>query len=219
MTARRFRDRREAGLLLATRLAKYAGRRDVVVLALPRGGVPVAFEIARALRAPLDVFIIRKLGVPGHAEFAMGAIGSGGVQALDTRLIDSLGLSRREVLDVVERERRELTRRESLYRDHRPYPRIESNTVVLVDDGLATGASMFVAVRALRNMGPARIAVAVPVAPADTCCTMWTCADEVICLQTPEPFVAVGAWYDDFEQVSDEEVRAFLADAVLERAS
>jgi len=216
MTPRRFRDRREAGRLLAKLLLKYAGRRNVIVLALPRGGVPVGAEIARALHAPLDVLTIRKLGVPGHDEFAMGAVGSGGTQVLDTRLIDRLGVSPRQVLDAVERERRELNRRLSLYRDHRPFPRIEGNIVVLVDDGLATGASMFVAIDALRNMRPARIVLAVPVAPTTTCCLFRKHADEVVCLQTPEPFVAVGDAYDDFTQVSDEEVRALLADAVLE---
>ena len=216
MTPRRFRDRREAGRLLAKLLLKYAGRRNVIVLALPRGGVPVGAEIARALHAPLDVLTIRKLGVPGHDEFAMGAVGSGGTQVLDTRLIDRLGVSPRQVLDAVERERRELNRRLGLYRDHRPFPRIEGNIVVLVDDGLATGASMFVAIDALRNMRPARIVLAVPVAPTTTCCLFRKHADEVVCLQTPEPFVAVGDAYDDFTQVSDEEVRALLADAVLE---
>jgi putative phosphoribosyl transferase len=219
VTTRRFRNRREAGCLLAALLTKYAERRDVVVLGLPRGGVPVAFEIARSLHAPLDVLTIRKLGVPGNGEFAMGAIGSGGIGVLDTRLIERLGVSPREVLEVVERERRELTRRQSLYRDHRPFPRIEGNVVVLVDDGLATGASMVVAVDALRNMRPARIVLAVPVAPAATRSLLRSYADDVFCLQTPEPFVAVGVCYDDFAPVSDDEVRALLADAALERAS
>jgi putative phosphoribosyl transferase len=218
MTPRRFRDRHEAGRCLVKPLLDYAGRRDVVVLALPRGGVPVAFEIARALHAPLDVLTIRKVGVPGCSEFAMGAVGSGGTQILDRCLIDRLGVSRREVLDAVERERRELNRRLSLYRDHRPFPRIDKNIVLLVDDGLATGASMVVAVGALRNLRPARIVLAVPVAPAATCRVLRGHADEVVCLQTPDPFVAVGAWYDDFAQVSDDEVRALLGDAALELA-
>jgi putative phosphoribosyl transferase len=218
MAFERFRDRREAGRLLAEPLLQYAGRRDVVVLALPRGGVPVAFEIARALHAPLDVLTIRKLGVPGYSEFAMGAIGSGGAQVLDIGLIDRLGISRREVLDAVERERRELNRRLSLYRDRRPFPRIERNVVLLVDDGLATGASMCVAVDALRNMRPARIVVAVPVAPLATCRHFRRHADDIVCLQTPEPFEAVGNWYDDFSQVSDDEVRALLESAALEPA-
>jgi len=218
MTPRHFRDRREAGRLLSKLLLHYAARRDVVVLALPRGGVPVAFEIARALNAPLDVLTIRKLGVPGCSEFSMGAIGSGGTQVLDTGFIDRLGISPREVLDAVERERRELNRRLSLYRDHRPFPRIEGNIVVLVDDGLATGASMYVAVDALRNMRPARIVVAVPVAPSGTCRLFRSHADDVVCLQTPEPFLAVGTWYDDFAQLSDDEVRALLDGAALQPA-
>jgi putative phosphoribosyl transferase len=214
---RRFRDRRNAGRRLALALASFAGRHDVVVLGLPRGGVPVAFEVAHALRVPLDVFAVRKIGVPGNEELAMGAIGSGGFEALDSKLIAELGLSWADVLCVVERERRELARRQTLYRDHRSYPQIAGNVVILIDDGLATGASMFVAVDALRAMQPARIVVAVPVAPSDALRSLCAYADDVVCLQTPENFGGVGGWYDDFEQVSDDEVRRLLARAQLER--
>src|ERR1035441_4554026 len=160
-----FRDRREAGRLLASRLRHFANRRDVVILALPRGGVPIAYEVAIAIGAPLDVFTVRKLGVPGHEEFAMGAIGSGGAYVLNSELIDALHVSQAEVDDVTKRESQELKRREHLYRDSRPYPKLEGRTVILIDDGMATGASMIVAVNALRQKFPTKIVVAVPVAP------------------------------------------------------
>jgi putative phosphoribosyl transferase len=214
-----FRDRREAGRLLAPLLRQYANRRDVIVLALPRGGVPVAYEVAMALGAPLDVFTVRKLGVPGHEELAMGALGSGGAYVLNYDVVDALHISHREVVRVVERERQELERRERLYRDSRPYPELENKTVILVDDGLATGASMLVAVNALRRMHPAKIIVAVPVAPPETCEMLREHADDAICYETPEPFGGVGAWYEDFSQVTDDEVRALLNQASLRRAS
>jgi predicted phosphoribosyltransferase len=214
-----FRDRREGGRLLAPLLRQYAGRRDVIVLALPRGGVPVAYEVAMALGVPLDVFTVRKLGVPGREELAMGAIGSGGAYVLNYEVIEALNISHGEVVRAVERERRELERRERLYRDSRPYPQLENKIVILIDDGLATGASMLVAVNALRRKHPAKIVVAVPVAPRETCDMLRGHADEAICYETPEPFGGVGAWYEDFSQVTDGEVRALLNAAALRRAS
>lgn len=215
---RPFDDRRDAGRALALLLHDYAARDDVVVLALPRGGVPVAYEIARALRVPLDVFAVRKLGVPGQEELAMGAIGTGGADVLNYDVIDALRISHGEVARVAERERRELERRERLYRDSRPYPQIEGKTVLLVDDGVATGASMLVAVQALRQKHPDRIVVAVPVAPAPTCAMLRRHADAVICARTPVPFGGVGNWYVDFTQVSDDDVRRLLASAAPVRA-
>jgi putative phosphoribosyl transferase len=217
MRARCFHDRREAGRTLATLLRAYADRDDVVVLALPRGGVPVGYEIATALRAPLDIFAVRKLGVPGREELAMGALAGTGHAVVDRAFIEALGLSEAAVAHVVERERAELARRQSLYRDHRPYPLIENNVVILVDDGLATGASMFAGVDALRHMHPVRIVAAIPVAPAQTCRALRQYADEIVCCETPEPFVAVSEWYDDFDQVSDREVRRLLAKAEIKR--
>ena len=214
-----FRDRREAGRLLAPLLRHYADRRDVIVLALPRGGVPVAYEIAMVLGAPLDVFTVRKLGVPGREELAMGAIGSGGAYVLNYDVVDALDISHREVVRVVERERQELERRERLYRDNRRYPELQNKTVILIDDGLATGASMLVAVNALRRKHPAKIIVAVPVAPPETAEMLREHADDVICYETPQPFGGVGAWYEDFSQVTDDEVRALLNQASLRRAS
>jgi putative phosphoribosyl transferase len=219
MTARCFRDRSEAGRLLSPLLSAYAGRDDIVVLALPRGGVPVGYEIATALHAPFDVFAVRKLGVPGQEELAMGALAGVGEAVVDRAMIATLGLSRADVARVIERERAELARQQNLYRDHRPYPRVEGNIVILVDDGLATGASMYVAVEALRHMRPARIVVAVPVAPPDTFRTLRGHVDDLVCYETPEPFGAVGAWYDDFDQVGDREVRRLLADADVKRIS
>lgn len=206
-----FADRRDAGRLLASRLSEYADRDDVVVLALPRGGVPVAYEVASALHAPLDVLSVRKLGVPGHEELAMGAIGSGGLKALNYDVIDALGIEREQVAGVAEREARELERRERVYRDSRPYPQVEGKTVILIDDGLATGASMLVAVKTLREKNPTKIVVAVPVGPPDTCAMLTESADDVICYAMPELFGGVGAWYDDFRQTTDEEVRELLA--------
>lgn len=205
-----FRDRAEAGGLLASRLHRFGQRDDVVVLALPRGGVPVAYQVAQDLGAPLDVFTVRKLGVPGHEEFAMGAIASGGAQVLNFETVDMLRIPRASVLHVVDEERRELARRERLYRDHRPYPAVDGKTVILVDDGLATGASMLAAVHALRQKHPARIVVAVPVGAPEVCDLLRRHADEVVCYLTPERLFSVGTWYEDFSQVEDAEVRELL---------
>ena len=207
----RFRDRVEAGRRLAADLTEYAHRPDVVVLALPRGGVPVAYEVARALGAPLDVFVVRKLGIPGHAEVAMGAIATGDVRVLNESLVRSVRIPRDVIETVTAREREELARRERLYRGNRPPVDIRGRTVILVDDGLATGATMVAAVRALRQRGPARIVVAVPIAAPETCDAMREEADDVVCTMTPEPFHAVGIWYEDFSQTTDEEVRDLLA--------
>ena len=208
-----FQDRFEAGRFLASKLRHLANRPDVVVLALPRGGVPVAYEVARQLNAPLDVFVVRKLGVPGQEELAMGAIASGGVRALNEELVRNLGIPD-EVVDVIaEEEERELGRREKEYREGRPPLDVEGRTVILVDDGLATGSSMRVAVQALRSKKPARIIVAVPVAAATTCAELQAEVDQVVCGVTPEPFWAVGQWYGDFSQTSDEEVRELLRKA------
>ena len=205
-----FRDRRDAGQRLAGELERYAGRPDVVVLALPRGGVPVAYEVARRLRAPLDVFVVRKLGVPGHEELAMGAIASGGVRVLNDEVVNALKLTEAEIADIETLERAELERRERLYRGDRPPLDVRGRTVILVDDGLATGASMRAAVAALRRLSPARIVIAVPVAEPSTCDSLTEEADDVVCAVTPVPFVAVGLWYHDFSQTTDEEVRALL---------
>jgi erythromycin esterase-like protein/predicted phosphoribosyltransferase len=206
-----FRDRREAGRVLAEKLAAYANRPDVIVLALPRGGVPVAYEVARRLVAPLDVFVVRKLGVPGYEELAMGAVATGGVRMLNDQLVERLGIPEQMIDAVAARERQELARRERLYRGGSPPPDLRSRTVILVDDGLATGATMSAAIEALRKLNPARIVVAVPTASPDTCEEMKAKADEVICAITPEPFHAVGRWYQDFSQTTDEEVAALLA--------
>jgi len=186
---------------------------DLIVLALPRGGVPVAYEVARALGAPLDVFVVRKLGVPGHEEYAMGAIATGGVRVLNEELVRTLGMPERVLDAVAAREQQELARRERLYRGQRQPPEVRGRTVILVDDGLATGATMQAAVKALRRLQPARIVVAVPTASPDTCEQLRTEADEVICATTPEPFHAVGLWYQDFSQTTDDEVRELLARA------
>lgn len=209
----RFADRREAGRILGERLEYYAGRDGVLVLALPRGGVPVAFEVARRLGAPLDVFIVRKLGVPWHSELAMGAIASGGVRVLNDELVARLDLSDAEIDRVAARELEELERRATAYRGTRPPLEVKDKTVIVVDDGLATGATMRAAVTALRRMAPARIVVAVPVGASDSCRQIEADADEVVCLMTPEPFQAVGLWFQDFPQTSDDEVRELLEEA------
>ena len=208
---RRVRNRREAGRILADRLQDYARRPDVVVLGLPRGGVPVAFEIAAALQVPLDVFVVRKLGVPGHEELAMGAVASGGVCVLNRDIVRELGLSSAAIERAVQNEAQELQRRERAYRDGRPFPDLKNRVVILVDDGLATGASMRAAAHALRPHEPARIIVAVPTAARDACEAFKSEVDEAICAITPEPFHAVGLWYDEFPQTTDEEVRDLLA--------
>jgi predicted phosphoribosyltransferase len=211
MRPQRFRNRTDAGRQLAEKLAAYADRPDVLVLALPRGGVPVGFEVARALGAPFDVFLVRKLGVPGYEELAMGAVATGGVRVLNDEIVRGLGISEREIDAVVARELQELARRERLYRGDRPPPDVAGRTVVLVDDGLATGATMRAAVQALTHQHPSRIVVAVPTSSPDTCEALKAEADEVICAMTPEPFFAVGHWYEDFTQTPDDEVRELLA--------
>jgi len=211
MKPERFRNRTDAGRQLAEKLAAYANRPDVLVLALPRGGVPVAFELARAFGAPLDVFLVRKLGVPGYEELAMGAVATGGVRVLNDEIVRGLGISEHEIDAVVAREMRELSRRDRLYRGDRPPSDVAGRTVILVDDGLATGATMRAAVQALRRQQPGRIVAAVPTASPDTCQVLKAEADDVICAITPEPFFAVGHWYDDFTQTTDDEVRELLA--------
>lgn len=206
----RFRDRSDAGRQLAARLTEHAGRRDVVVLALPRGGVPVGYEIARALGLPLDVFVVRKLGFPGHAELAMGAIASGGVRVRNEEVLRQLPDAEAWIEAAAEREARELVGREQAYRDGRPVLNVAGKTVILVDDGLATGSTMRAALLALRNRDVARIIVAVPVGAADTCVKLREEADELICLSAPEAFRAVGEFYADFSQTTDEEVRELL---------
>lgn len=204
-------NRQVAGQALAQALDAYRERDDVLVLALPRGGVPVALEIALALRAPLDLMLVRKLGTPGQEELAMGAIASGGGRVMNEDIVQMLAISPQTIEQVVEQESRELQRRERAYRGDRPWPELANKCVILVDDGLATGATMRASVKAVREQRPARIVVAVPVAPADTIARLRGEADEVICLAEPEPFRAIGLWYVDFSQVSDDEVREMLA--------
>jgi putative phosphoribosyl transferase len=206
----RFRDRAEAGRILAADLSHYAGRTDVIVLALPRGGVPVANEVARAIGAPLDIFLVRKLGLPGQEEFAMGAIASGGVRLINNDVVRAYGVSAAQIESIVAAEQRELERRESAYRNGRPLPRIAGRTVILIDDGLATGFSMRAAVMALRADAPARVVVAVPVAARETCEEFRDLVDEIVCAETPDPFYAVGIWYEDFSQTTDREVHELL---------
>jgi erythromycin esterase-like protein/predicted phosphoribosyltransferase len=215
---RLFQDRRDAGRRLAEKLGAYARRPDVLVLALPRGGVPVACEVARALDAPLDVFVVRKLGVPGHEELAMGAVATGGVRVLNEELVSFLGIPAGIVEDVADEEVRELERREQAYRGGRPAPEVEGRTVILVDDGLATGSTMRAAVEALRRRKPWRVVVAVPVAPREALEELERRADEVVCVETPEPFVSVGRWYEEFSQTGDDEVRELLAPAEEDEA-
>ena len=202
----RFRDRTEAGRVLAAALGPYAGRPNLHVLALPRGGVPVAFEVAMALRAPLDVLLVRKLGVPGHEELAMGAVASGGIRVLSNDVVRQLEISERDVASVAAAEEQELRRQERLYRDDRPPADVRGRTVILVDDGLATGATMRAAAAALKAQHPEWLVVAVPIGAAETCDFLRREVDDVVCARTPEPFHAVGAWYEDFTQITDEEV-------------
>lgn len=208
-----FRDRRDAGKKLAQKLSAYASRSDVVVLALPRGGVPIAYEIAYALNAPLDIFLVRKMGVPGREELAFGAIASGGIRILNGDVIRMLGIPDEVINFVAKRELEELSRRENLYRGERHSPVILNQTVILADDGLATGASMRAAIAGLRTLQPARMVVAVPVAAPEACDALRSEVNEVICAVTPEPFYGVGRWYEDFSQVTDEEVRMLLQEA------
>ena len=206
----RFANRREAGRELASKLRQYAGRDDVVVLALPRGGVPVAYELAEALDAPLDIFVVRKLGMPGHPEYAMGAIASGGVRVISDDVIRWYGISPAAIEAVAREELAELERREREYRRDRPMTDLRGRTVILVDDGLATGSTMRAAVQAVRTHKPARVVVAVPVGAPSTCEEFNDITDETVCARTPEPFSAVGLWYHDFSQTTDDEVRALL---------
>jgi putative phosphoribosyl transferase len=217
MERSRFRDRKEAGRFLGELLQDYAGRDDVIVLALPRGGVPVGYEVANALDAPLDVFVVRKLGVPGHDELAMGALASGNLAVLNQSAIEALGISDGQIRQVANEEYRELQRREQAYRDGREPPDLAGKTVILVDDGLATGSSMRAAALAVRERKPAKVVVAVPVAASETCDEFRDVVDEIICGIQPRPFQAVGTWYEDFSQTSDEEVRELLERAA-ERA-
>ena len=205
------RDRHEAGQLLASQLRHYADRPDVIVLGLPRGGVPVAYEVASALDAPLDVFLVRKLGMPGHEEYAVGALASGGLKVLNRLLLVAYGIREEDLAETVARERAELERREREYRKGLPPLDVTGKTAILVDDGLATGSSMLAAVRAIKEARPAKIVVAVPVAPLQACQDLRAVADEVVCVLTPEPFLTVGRWYADFDQTSDREVKELLA--------
>lgn len=207
-----FIDRKDAGRQLAQELTKYGNRADVIVLALPRGGVPVGAEVAKALHAPLDVFIVRKLGVPGQEELAMGAIASGGVRILNEEIVHTLHIPPEVIERIAAREWQELQRREALYRGNRPAPQLSDRVVILVDDGVATGATMRAAIKAVRQHRPKRIVVAVPVSALETYHDLVQEADEVVALATPEPFFGVGLWYDIFGQTSDDEVRAILRD-------
>jgi putative phosphoribosyl transferase len=218
-TNRQFADRREAGKELAAELGAYRGRQDVVVLALPRGGVPVAFEVAEALDAPLDIFVVRKLGMPGHPEYAMGAIASGGVRVLSEDAIRWYGISATQIETVAREELAELERREREYRQGRALPDLYSRTVILVDDGLATGSSMRAAVQAVRAHKPARVVVAVPVGSPSTCQEFADMTDETVCARMPEPFSAVGLWYRDFSQTTDAEVSTLLEEHSVNAAS
>lgn len=208
-----FKDRMEAGRRLAEKLTRYADQPHVRILALPRGGVPVAYEIAKTLHLPLDVFIVRKLGVPGHEELAMGAITTGGTRVLNEEVIDQLQIPPQLIERVIHNEEKELQRRETSYRENRLPLQVQGQTIILVDDGLATGSTMLAAVRALRKMDPDRIVVAVPVAAEEICKILKEEVDEMICDLTPEPFHAVGLWYENFSQTSDEEVRDLLRKA------
>jgi len=207
----KFRNREEAGQILTPLLTRYAGGSDVIVLALPRGGVPVGFEVARSLGVPLDVYLVRKLGVPGQEELAMGAIATGGVVVINDAVTDSLGIPRSEIDRVAAEEGAELTRRERLYRGSSSAPELRDQTVILIDDGLATGATMRAAVQSVKVQRPQRIVVAVPTGAAETCARIAQEVDEVVCASTPEPFYAVGLWYEDFSQTTDAEVRELLA--------
>ena len=215
----RFHDRREAGRRLAEKLRRYAKRSDVVVLGLPRGGIPVAHEVAATLEAPLDVFLVRKLGVPGHPELAMGAIAEGGIELLSRDLVRDLGIPPALIEQVAVRERLELERRDTLYRGARRRAMLRDRIVIVVDDGLATGSTMEAAILALKPQAPARIVVAVPVGSRETCNRLRRLADEVVFVSTPEPFHAVGLWYEDFSETTDDDVKRLLGGEVAETAS
>ncbi|HVV35010.1 MAG TPA: phosphoribosyltransferase [Acidimicrobiales bacterium] len=209
----RFRDREDAGRQLALALQEFSGRRDVLVLGLPRGGVPVAGVVARDLHVPLDALIVRKVGFPGHEEFAVGAVGPAGVTVIDWQTLAEFGLAPEALAPTIERERDELQRREHVYRDSLPFPDVRARVVIIVDDGLATGASMAAAVETVRHLHAARVIVAVPVASVDGAERLRGVADDVVALRTPDPFTAVGLWYDDFGATTDEEVISWLEDA------
>jgi putative phosphoribosyl transferase len=213
----RFQDRYQAGSVLAQHLEAYARRPDVLVLALPRGGVPVGFEVGRALQAPLDVFLVRKLGVPGHEELAMGAIAGGGARLINTDIVQALGISHEALESVIRNEERELARRERLYRRNSARLPVADRSIILVDDGLATGSTMRVAVVALREQRPLRIVVGVPIAAPSACEELAVDVDDIVCAVTPEPFHSVGLWYQDFSQTTDEEVRELLEIAAREQ--
>lgn len=212
-TAMLFRNRAEAGRMLAEKLLQYRDAEDVLVLALPRGGVPIAFEVARSIHAPLDVLVVRKLGAPGEEELAIGAIAPAGVRIINHLVVQALGISMEQLDAITEKEQRELERRERLYRDNRPSLEVQGRRVILIDDGLATGSSMRAAVFSLRQQNAAKVIVAVPVAASSTCDEFRSEVDEMICAATPQPFLAVGQWYQDFSQTTDEEVRALLRQA------
>lgn len=215
----RYQDRRHAGQVLAEALNHYKGRTHLEILALPRGGVPVGYEVARALGAPLEVFIVRKLGVPGYEELAMGAIASGGAQVLSRPLILRLGIPEKAIASAIAREREELARRERVYRGERAPLQLQGKTVILVDDGLATGSTMRAAAAGLQALKPARLVVAVPVAARETCEELAGEVDEVVCAATPDPFVSVGSWYEDFTQTEDDEVHALLAQSAASESA
>lgn len=210
VTIEAYRDRVEAGKLLANALTRFAGREDVIVLGLPRGGVPIAHEVARKLAVPFDVFVVRKLGVPGHEELAMGAIATGGIRLVNHDVVSALGISEQVIDDVARIEQVELTRREDLYRGGQPPIMLTGRVVIIVDDGLATGSTMRAAVKAVREQHPVRVVVAVPVGAPSTCDELRKDADEVVCVRMPDPFVAVGLWYRDFTPTTDREVRSLL---------
>jgi predicted phosphoribosyltransferase len=205
-----FEDRRDAGRQLAQELSEYVDRSDVIVLALPRGGVPVAYEVARALDAPMEIFLVRKLGVPGHEELAFGAIASGGVRVLNEEVVLGFNISEAAIDAVAQRELQELERRERAYRGDRPGPEVRDRIAILIDDGLATGASMRAAIEGVKAKQPAKIVVAVPTAAPETCKLFESLVDEIVCAETPQPFYGVGMWYQDFSQTTDEEVRSLL---------
>lgn len=210
MTIKKYKNRRHAGEVLAAKLVSYANRDDVMVFALPRGGVPVAYEIAKTLHAPLDVFIVRKLGVPGRSELAMGAIAMGGAQIFNEEVIRDLNVTQQELEVVTAREQKELARREAVYRRSRPFPQLKDKIVILVDDGIATGATMRVAIRAIQQFAPESIVVAVPVAENSMCENLLLLADEIVCPLRPDQLYSVGQWYDDFSQTEDVEVFELL---------